>query len=54
LVAATLPRRAIDDRAIHVNATSTRVRLFGAVGAHQSGSMSVVAEMENTPNQRLT
>jgi hypothetical protein len=31
LVSATLPRGAIDDRAIHVNATSTRMCLFGTV-----------------------
>jgi len=40
-------------RAVHVNATSTRIRHFGAVNAGENRSMSVVVGMENPPDQRL-
>jgi hypothetical protein len=36
-----------------VNAMSTRIRHFGAVGAGQSGAMSVNVGIENARNQRL-
>jgi len=39
--------------AVHVNATSTRIRRFGAVDAGESRSMSVIVGMENARNQRL-
>jgi hypothetical protein len=37
----------IDDRTIHVNATSTRMRLFGAVWDVESRSMTDGVRMEN-------
>ena len=37
----------------HVNAMSTRIRRFGAVGYGENRSMSVVVAMENARNQRL-
>jgi hypothetical protein len=40
LVSATLFGGAINDRAIHVNATSTRTRLFGAVWDVESRTMT--------------
>ncbi|WP_156790720.1 hypothetical protein [Rhodobacter ferrooxidans] len=40
-------------RAIHVNAMSTRIRHFRAANAGENRSMSVVAGMENPPDQRL-
>jgi hypothetical protein len=40
-------------RAVHVNAMSTRIRRFGAVGDGENTSMSVGMEMENRQNQRL-
>jgi hypothetical protein len=53
LVSATLLRRAIDDRAIHVNATSTCIRLFGAVWDVEIRSMTGGAGMENARDQKL-
>jgi hypothetical protein len=47
LIFATLFRGAIDNRAIHVNATSTRIRLFGAVSDVESRSMTDGVRMEN-------
>jgi hypothetical protein len=46
-------RGAIDDRAIHVNATSTRMRLFGAVWGVENRSMTDGAGLEDARNQRL-
>jgi hypothetical protein len=53
LVSVTLFRGAIDDRAIHVNATSTRMRLFGAVWDVENRLMTDGAGMKNARNQRL-
>jgi hypothetical protein len=39
--------------AVHVNAMSTRIRRFGAVGDGENTSMSVGVEMKNPQNQRL-
>jgi hypothetical protein len=39
--------------AVHVNAMSTRIRRFGAVGEGENTSMSVGVELENLQNQRL-
>ena len=38
---------------VHVNATSTRIRRFGAAGGGENRSMSAGVGMENARNQRL-
>ena len=40
-------------RPAHVNATSTRIRRFGAVSVAENRLMSVVVGMEHARNQRL-
>jgi hypothetical protein len=43
----------IFDQAHRVNAMSTRIRHFGAVGNGERGSMSVKTRAENAQSQRL-
>lgn len=47
MIAAVPPLGVIDNRAIHVNATSTRMRLLGAVWDVESRSMTDSVGMEN-------